>query len=83
MFKASAHKNNYFRWKKSPNGLFSTRSMYNSLLPTPIGAAVMPILSQVWWKEIPIKVSAFCWKLRQDMIPTKDNLIDKQRYLMW
>ncbi|XP_057809018.1 uncharacterized protein LOC131023492 [Salvia miltiorrhiza] len=72
--KILAHKTDSISWVDSSDELFSTRSMYGALSNDDSGATNVSSLSKVWWKTIPVKVSAFCWKLLQDRIHTKENL---------
>jgi hypothetical protein len=64
----------------SPDGRYSVKSMYASLLKgltvmgTPQGE-VLQAVSRVWKSWVPSKVIVFSWKLLLDRIPSRSNLL--------
>lgn len=59
-----------FRWSLHQNGIFSVKSMYQSLISD----------NRVWydttlWKlKIPLKIKIFMWYVKRKVVLTKDNL---------
>jgi len=53
---------------------FIVRSLYNYLIIQP--QVELPVdVSSIWHKDVPLKVVVFVWRLFQDRLPTKDNLL--------
>jgi hypothetical protein len=59
-----------FRWGHTENGIFTVRSMYNTI-----------IVQNIWenrllWKlKLPLKIKIFLWYLNKGVTLTKDNLV--------
>ncbi|XP_058774729.1 uncharacterized protein LOC131649001 [Vicia villosa] len=53
---------------------YSVKEAYNTLMPEP-GSDVRIAWSKLWNKAIPTKVSCLAWRLVQNKIATKDNLV--------
>ena len=59
-----------FYWNLAPNGQFSVKSLYTTLVFNNI-----PNLNRNLWKlKTPLKIKVFLWYLRRGMVLTKDNL---------
>jgi len=64
------------RWQWDPDIVdgYTVRGVYQILatqtLPSDDG-----VLDLVWHKQVPLKVSIFAWRLLQDRLPTKINLM--------
>jgi len=55
------------------SSVYTVRSAYKFLtVNVPVDAEVS--VSQLWLKEVPLKVVLFAWRLLRDRLPTKDNL---------
>jgi len=68
------HIQDLWRWMLDPIHGYSARGTYRFLTSTaePVMASV---INNVWHKLVPLKVSLFAWRLLQDRIPTKSNLV--------
>jgi len=53
---------------------YSVRGTYR-FLTTRAEPATKNVINNVWHKLVPSKVSLFAWRLLQDRIPTKSNLV--------
>jgi hypothetical protein len=60
----------HFIWSLKQNGLFTIRSMYNSL----IAQLPAPRKNVIWKLKLPLKVKFFVWYLQKRVVLTKDNL---------
>lgn len=56
-------------WVLESSGEYFVKSAYKALMDKHI-AATNIFLNRVWNKLVPLKVSAFAWKLAQDKIPS-------------
>lgn len=55
------------------SNVYSVRSVYRVLTIQP--HVVSPVtVSDLWHKDVPLKVVLFAWRLFRDRLPTKDNL---------
>jgi hypothetical protein len=67
------------RWQWDPDivGGYTVRGAYQILtmraLPSVDGVGDL-----VWHKQVPLKVSIFAWRLLQDRLPTKINLVRRE-----
>ncbi|GKV35410.1 hypothetical protein SLEP1_g43679 [Rubroshorea leprosula] len=62
-------------WTHSKDGKYSTRSAYKILTMEPDGEQRHSVLKRTWNPIVPSKIAAFSWKLIQDKIPTRGNLL--------
>jgi len=61
-------------WTLENSNTFTVRSLYNFLTIQP--QVELPVdVSSIWYKEVPLKVVVFVWRLFRDRLPTKDNLL--------
>ncbi|GAU10909.1 hypothetical protein TSUD_426860, partial [Trifolium subterraneum] len=70
-------------WKFEPSGMYSVKSAYLSLLGEVQGGTVRPVaqitvLASLWKSWAPLKVVVFSWKLLQDRIPSRLNLLRRR-----
>ncbi|GKU89286.1 hypothetical protein SLEP1_g3443 [Rubroshorea leprosula] len=65
-----------WRWKHDSKGTYSTKSAY-ILLKNSNRETDARRFSMLWNKMVPLKVSAFVWKVMQNKIPTGDNLLKR------
>ncbi|GAU26578.1 hypothetical protein TSUD_266930 [Trifolium subterraneum] len=64
--------------KYDPSGRFSVRSAYLTLTGPKVVSDPNPLLSRVWKSWDPLKVIVFSWKLLQDRVATRQNLLRRQ-----
>ncbi|GKU95921.1 hypothetical protein SLEP1_g9218 [Rubroshorea leprosula] len=69
-------KQDFWSWKHDSKGNYSTKSAY-SLLNNSIEEPGSIQFNKIWNSKVPLKVSAFVWKLLQDRIPTGENLLKR------
>ncbi|GKV45849.1 hypothetical protein SLEP1_g52884 [Rubroshorea leprosula] len=69
-------KQDFWSWKHDSKGNYSTKSAY-SLLNNSIKEPGSIQFNKIWNSKVPLKVSAFVWKLLQDRIPTGENLLKR------
>ena len=63
-----------FRWRLTPSGMFSVKSMYADLMNGQV-----PFRHKYIWKlKVPLKIRIFMWFLQKKVILTKDNLIRRR-----
>ena len=63
-----------FRWRLTPSGMFSVKSMYADLMNGQV-----PFRHKYIWKlRVPLKIRIFMWFLQKKVILTKDNLIRRR-----
>ncbi|KAL8547686.1 hypothetical protein ACS0TY_007127 [Phlomoides rotata] len=68
----------HWTWKLSKNGCYSAKSAYLELdRRKSDDSASSAALGIVWNKNVPLKISAFSWKLLQDRVPTMWNLLQR------
>ena len=67
-----------WKWEAEPNGCYSTRSAYNMLQESSVGANPDEALQNLWKLKIPSKAAIFAWRLIKDRLPTKSNLRRRQ-----
>ena len=60
-------------WKCNKNGVFSTRSVYDSLTSNDQGIS----FNHIWKARIPHRIKVFMWLLENNAVLTKDNLLKK------
>jgi hypothetical protein len=65
---------NQWRWLLDPIHGYTVSGTYR-FLTTIVDHAVAGVLNDVWHKVVPSKVSLFAWRLLQDRIPTRSNLV--------
>ncbi|GLT52165.1 hypothetical protein SLA2020_255190 [Shorea laevis] len=63
-------------WKHSREGKYSVQTAYKYLSQQHTAGSGQKY-DLVWNKNVPLKVTAFAWKLLQNRIPTKDNLMKR------
>jgi len=63
-----------WQWKVDPSGGYSIRGVYK-LLTGQEFHRFKAITNLIWHKQVPFKVSIFAWKVLQNRLPTKDNLV--------
>ncbi|XP_057803519.1 uncharacterized protein LOC131018833 [Salvia miltiorrhiza] len=65
-------------WVTSKDGMFHPRDLYFAIANASTSEEqATDHWPSLWWKAIPLKVSAFVWKALLDRLPTKDNLIKR------
>ncbi|GLU12194.1 hypothetical protein SLE2022_288940 [Rubroshorea leprosula] len=69
-------KQDFWSWKHDSKGNYSTKSAY-SLLNISIEEPGSIQFNKIWNSTVPLKVSAFVWKLLQDRIPTGESLLKR------
>ena len=57
-------------WKKTQNGVFTTRTVYDLLTKTDTGQS----FRHIWKAKIPPRVKIFMPLLENDVVLTKDNM---------
>jgi len=67
-------KDDRWLWSLESSHAFSVRSAYNFLTFQPHITSTV-VVSSLWHKDVPLKVVLFAWRLFQDRLPTKDNLL--------
>jgi len=64
-------------WHLHASSNYNVISAYNHLL-TPTSNNLSAIhMSEIWNKEVPLKISLFVWRLLRDRLPTTDSLIKR------
>lgn len=63
-------------WKEDLSGMYYVKAAYRFLMRENM-VDDEARLQWVWNRYTPLKVSAFAWKMLQNRIPTKDNLIKR------
>ena len=61
-------------WHLHASSKYTVTSAYNHLL-TPTSNNLAIHTSEIWNKEVPLKISLFAWRLLRDRLPTTENLI--------
>jgi len=64
----------FWRWILDPTHGYSVRGAYH-FLTSQAEPATENVISTVWHRLVPSKVSLFAWRLLQDRISTKSNLV--------
>lgn len=62
------------KWRLSPKGLFTVKSMYNALTLNDLGS----YHKEVWKSKILAKIQIFLWLVLNNAILTKDNLVKRK-----
>jgi hypothetical protein len=62
-------------WRPSPKGLFTVKTMYNTLTSNDSG----PYHKKIWKSKVPAKIQIFLWLVLNNAILTKDNMIRRKR----
>ena len=62
-------------WKADPSGVYSTRSAYKFMITPSSPAFDLRSSSLLWKLKIPPKAAVFTWRLLQDRLPTRANLL--------
>ena len=63
-----------FRWRLTPSGLFSVKSMYSHCLNS---NTIFPH-KYLWKLKVPLKIKIFMWFVQKKVILTKDNLVRRR-----
>jgi len=63
-----------WQWRLDPSGGYSVRGLYQ-LLTTQEMHISDATSDLIWHKQVPLKVSIFSWRLLQNRLPSKDNLV--------
>lgn len=68
------HIHDKWKWLLGPIQGYSVRGTYHflTLADKPMDRG---LIHNVWYKQVPSKVSLFPWRLLRDRIPTKNNLV--------
>jgi len=56
---------------------YKVTSAYNHLLTFTSNNLAVTHMTEIWNKEVPLKISIFAWRLLRNRLPTTDNLIKK------
>jgi len=64
-----------WRWLINPAHGYSVKGSFSRPWMTPPERG---LVDDVWHKQVPLKVLLFAWKLFQNRLPTKDNLLRRQ-----
>jgi hypothetical protein len=63
-----------WQWQPDPDAGYSVRGAYQ-LLTFQDSFTLGEAGDLVWYKQVPLKVSIFAWRLLRDRLPTKANLV--------
>jgi len=63
-----------WRWNPDTRRGYTVSGAYH-MLTTPTEPTDVGLLDLVWHNQVPLKVSIFGWRLLQDRLPTKNNLV--------
>ncbi|RHN79618.1 putative reverse transcriptase zinc-binding domain-containing protein [Medicago truncatula] len=76
--------NHYDRWiwHLHASNNYNVTSAYNHLLTLISNNLSATHTSEIWNKEVPLKISLFAWRLLRDRLPTTDNLIKRHILLL-
>ncbi|MCI18430.1 hypothetical protein A2U01_0039584, partial [Trifolium medium] len=74
------HEDDKWRWSFDPEGNFSVKSAYDSLVKEIVVGPNISVheeyvFKHIWDSPAPSKVLAFSWQLLYDRVPTKENLL--------
>lgn len=66
------------RWQWHPDieGGYIVHEAYQ-ILTTQVSPLVDVTRDLIWHKQVPLKVSILAWRLLRDMLPKKDNLLNR------
>ncbi|KAL8482692.1 hypothetical protein ACS0TY_025650 [Phlomoides rotata] len=81
-FLSYSEEEDYWSWSPAHNGLYSVKSAYKAIedsntILSPQGN----ILGGIWSKMVPLKVSAFSWRMVQDKVPSILNLQQRGAFI--
>ncbi|MCI45078.1 cysteine-rich receptor-like protein kinase, partial [Trifolium medium] len=65
-----------WQWQLDPEQGYSVRGAYQ-LLTSQDSVTLDAGLDLIWHKHVPLKVSILAWRLLQDRLPTKTNLVTR------
>ncbi|KAL8484562.1 hypothetical protein ACS0TY_027024 [Phlomoides rotata] len=69
-------------WSPAPNGSYSVKSAYKAIEDSnTISSPQGNILGGIWSKMVPLKVSAFSWRMVQDKVPSILNLQQRGAFI--
>ena len=68
-------------WTGHPSGIYSAQSAYLMLREGGSTASKDQAYVELWKLKIPSKIAIFAWRLFQDKLPTKSNLLRRQLQL--
>jgi hypothetical protein len=63
-------------WLPDPSKGYTVRGAYD-LLTSQAPSDVVSVVDLVWHHQVPLKVSVFAWRLINDRLPTKSNLLTR------
>jgi len=61
-------------WRLDPSSGYSVHGVYQMLISQVVQTPNM-LSDLIWHKQVPLKVSILVWRLLQNRLPTKDNLL--------
>jgi hypothetical protein len=65
-----------WRWQLEPSTSYTVSSTYQ-LLTAQDTPHVAHVAALIWHKQVPLKISIFAWRLLQNRLPTRSNLVDR------
>ena len=64
-------------WPSHASNTYNVTSAYNHLLTPNSKILAATHSTEIWNKEVPLKISLFVWRLLGNRLPTTDNLIKR------
>jgi len=64
-------------WHLHASNGYKVTNAYNHLLTSTSNNLAITHMTEIWNKEVPLKISLFAWRLLRDRLPTTDNLIKR------
>jgi len=64
-------------WHLHASSSYNVTIAYNHMLTSTSNNVVVTHITDIWNKEVPLKISLFAWRLLRDRLPTTDNLIKR------
>ena len=64
-------------WHVHASSSYTVTSAYNHMLTSTSNNLAVTHITEIWNKEVPLKISLFAWRLLRDRLQTTDNLIKR------